>query len=223
MKKIFKVTLIVACIAIGFVFGVLYLNNAEKTLAATDYNLKMEIDDKVIYANSVTIYTKSKDFIDIIEEPEETPEPAVEEPKELSTEVDIYDYFTWDDIVMLSKLVYGEACNQAYDQQAAVVWCVLNRMDSPRFTGNDIRSVVTAPYQFAGYKDNKPVLERHIKLVTDVLERYLREKNGETNVGRTLPKDYYYFVGFGGYNHFSKVWRQEEYWDFSNPNPYENW
>ena len=58
----------------------------------------------------------------------------------------------------LAKTVWGEARGCSKTQQAAVVWCVLNRVDSeaPYFP-DSIVEVVTQRGQFDGYDPDNPV------------------------------------------------------------------
>lgn len=42
-------------------------------------------------------------------------------------------YFAEADVVALARMLYGEARGCTVDNQAKCVWCVLNRVDDPRF------------------------------------------------------------------------------------------
>ena len=106
-------------------------------------------------------------------------------------------------------------------EKAACVWCVLNRVDDPRFP-DTVLEVLEAPYQFAGYSADYPVLPELATLAADVLIRYQAERDGETNVGRVLPAEYLYFTGDGRNNHFTIGWKDVETWDWSLQNPYED-
>ena len=47
------------------------------------------------------------------------------------------------------------------------------------------------------------------------------EKTGETNVGRTLPEDYFFFEGDGAHNHYRTTYEKTgETWDWSYTDPY---
>lgn len=125
------------------------------------------------------------------------------------------------EIEMLAKTVWGEARGCGILQQSAVVWCILNRVDAGRGT---IAQVITAPGQFHGYNKNFPVEEEIKALVEDVVYRWILEKNGCGNVGRTLPSDYLYFFANknGTYNIFrNKFDGDYDIWDWSYWNPYE--
>lgn len=126
------------------------------------------------------------------------------------------------EVEALAKMLYGEARGIASDmEKAACVWCVLNRVDDPRFP-DTVLEVLEAPYQFAGYSADYPVLPELAALAVDVMKRYHAEKNGEENVGRVLPAEYLYFTGDGRNNHFTIGWKDAETWDWSLQNPYDD-
>ena len=128
--------------------------------------------------------------------------------------------FNNDEVIMLCKVTYGEAGNLSKTQQAAVVWCILNRVDSVAYP-NTIAKVITQKSQFYGYRESNPINETTKSVVLDVLNRWVREKRGEDNVGRVLPIEYMYFTGNGKENVFrlsSKASSQA--WDWSLPSPY---
>lgn len=106
------------------------------------------------------------------------------------------------DVEMLAQVVWGEARGiPDKTQQACVIWCVLNRVDHPAYP-NTIEEVLTQPNQFHGYDMNFPATEELKELARDVLIRWNREKNGETDVGRCLPKEYLFFTGDEYQNYF---------------------
>ena len=144
----------------------------------------------------------------------------------------------WDilDVIYLARTIAGEG-GTGNMERAAVAWCVLNRVDSSLYPGT-IQAVVTVPNQF---HLSYAIYDSDIKLAADVLERWYREKNGETNVGRVLPSQYCYFRGFKwadranelgmarptkSHNWFftraeyNKGKYERVYWDWSLPNPY---
>lgn len=147
------------------------------------------------------------------------PEPVIEQPAAEPEPVKLY---TGVDVDMLARLIYTEARGvQSRTEQAAVVWCVLNRLDNPNRPQNTIAEVVTAPYQFA-YRADAPVTAEFRALAKDVLDRWQAEKNDAANIGRVLPREYHYFEGWGGRNWFSVEWRSDEYWDWELDSPYED-
>ena len=139
----------------------------------------------------------------VIFEPVETPQP-----------------WTHEEVVALAKMLWGEARGiPSETEQAACVWCVLNRVDQGY---GSILEVVTAPSQFLGYRENNPIDETLLLLSEDVLTRWQREKDGETEVGRVLPPDYLWFSGDSKRNHFRNAYKNGTTWDWSLPSPYED-
>ena len=124
------------------------------------------------------------------------------------------------DVQYIAITIYGEAgVVPSKARQAAVGWCILNRVDDPGFP-DTIAEVVTAPYQFAGYHAGTTPPERYFDLARDILTRYHREQQGEAEVGRTLPQGWYFFTGDGEENYFTKEWRGTDTWDWTLPDPY---
>jgi hypothetical protein len=108
--------------------------------------------------------------------------------------------------IYVAKTIYGEARGCSAAEQEKVVWCILNRVDDPRFP-DTIIGVITQPSQFHGYSSSFPVWEEHYQLALDVIARWQFEKiGGESN--RNLEPDYLYFsadsTGIG--NVFRKSW-----------------
>lgn len=124
------------------------------------------------------------------------------------------------EIDMLARLVYAEARGvDSTMEQAAVIWCVLNRVDAG-YSDGTIEGVVTAHAQFA-YSSRTELTDEFQALARDVVTRWLLEKQGIENVGRVLPSDYLYFAGRNGHNRFRTAYRGNgEYWDWSLPDPY---
>lgn len=126
---------------------------------------------------------------------------------------------TQEEIQALAKVVYREARgipDKAH--QAAVIWCILNRVDAGCW-GDTIMDVVTYPNAFA-YIEDTPVEQEFLMLAADVCERWNLEKAGQDDVGRVLPKEYLYFTGDGELNHFTIEWKGTEAWDWSLESPY---
>ena len=113
-------------------------------------------------------------------------------------------YFTEADVTALAQMLYGEARGCTVDNQMKCVWCVLNRVDDPRFP-DTIQGVLSQPSQFHGYSPNFPVWDELKEVARDVLTRWSLEKQGVA-VERELPNTYCWFTGFNGSNHF-----REEY------------
>lgn len=133
-----------------------------------------------------------------------------------------------DEIEALAKTVWGEArgCNNT--QRAAVVWCILNRVDSEiEDFPDDIISVVSqinpdGTKQFSGYDASYPVQDDIVELVKDVLDRWTLEKTAVGDVGRILPSDYLYFRSDGhGENVFRQGYKSKTLWDWKWGTPYD--
>lgn len=136
---------------------------------------------------------------------------------------------TEEEVVMLAKTMYQEAQVVYWDgtkwgvsykaRQAAVAWVALNRLDRGTF-GDSLEAVLTAPAQFAYYPDTT-VTEEMLALAQDVVGRWWREHQGEIDVGRVIPAEYFWFEGDGRENHFRATFEQTgRTWDWSLPDPY---
>lgn len=169
--------------------------------------------------------------------PKDTPEPEEayldaesEEPHQEDTlhpqgyEPVFVAAVTDEEITLAAQTVWGEA-RGIYSQmeQAAVVWCALNRVDE---WGDSLGKIVTAPHQFAWSADNPTVDDygRDLEeLVLDVVARWEREHNGEWGVGRVLPHGYLWFGGANGRNWFRADFESFDHlWGWHLPNPYES-
>lgn len=122
---------------------------------------------------------------------------------------------------VLARLIYGEARSCDIEDQAAVVWLVLNRVEDPRFP-DTVLEVVTQTGQFAGYKESYPVLPEMVEVAEDVLTRYDAERGGVEDVGRVLPRQYLYFSGDGTRNYFTTTYAGGDVWNWSARSPYRD-
>ncbi len=129
-------------------------------------------------------------------------------------------YFTNADVELVAKILYEECRGVPSDtQKACVVWVICNRVDVGM--GSSIQSVAKAKNQF-DYNPYAPVKQGLYNLALDVLSRWEREKKGETNVGRVLPKEYLYFHGDGVRNYFRNSYNAPySIWDYSLSTPYK--
>ena len=152
-------------------------------------------------------------------------EQQEEKEQEKESEVDIpnIEKKYKDEIPYIARTVWGEARGCSETEQAAVIWCILNRVDSSiRYMPDNIIDVVTQKHQFLGYVKTFPVTEKIRELVIDVLTRWEMEKAGVENVGRVLPPEYMWFHGDGRHNHFRDSYRGGNRWDWSLDSPYED-
>lgn len=140
-------------------------------------------------------------------------------PTESIKPIYVEDYATQEEIEMIAKVLYREARGvEDKDQIAAVAWCILNRVDHPNHPST-IKEVIIQPEQFAWVKDT-PVEDWLLELANDVVYRWCLEKEGQKDVGRTLPKGYCFFVGDGKYNHFRQNFNSKQIWNWSYPQQY---
>lgn len=127
--------------------------------------------------------------------------------------------FTQEELERIAGTVWLEARGvPSKARQAAVVWCILNRLDDGSW-GDTIAEVVV-PGQFA-CSDSAPVTDELLSLTADVCRRWQLERQGQRDVGRTLPADYLFFEGDGRENYFRTAYENTgEVWDWSLPDPY---
>lgn len=124
--------------------------------------------------------------------------------------------------VMIARTMYCEARGISSKKELSMIaWTILNRYDHG-FAGS-IAGVITADRQFA-YRKSAPMVNDFgvdlLALAEDVLLRWHRENLGETNVGRTLPKEYLYYHGDGHHNFFKTGEHTKGYYDFG-VDPYQ--
>ena len=103
------------------------------------------------------------------------------------------------DVIVLSRMAYGEALGLADYEIAACMWCVMNRIDAGY--GDTVQDVVSAPGQFAGYSEHNPVDDHIAAIARNVLTWHHAEQQGET-VPREIGREYLYFSGNGVHNYF---------------------
>lgn len=147
-------------------------------------------------------------------EPMQIAIPAAEAAQEPETEQEE------ETIVLLAKMLWGEARGCSTTEQAACVWVALNRVSDPRWP-DTLREVLLQPEQFRGLREDNPATEELMALAEDVLSRRARELAGEASVGRVIPEDYFFWAGDGKRNHFRKEYESKERWGWSMESPYE--
>ena len=107
------------------------------------------------------------------------------------------------EVTALAQTLYGECRGCSELQQKAVCWCVFNRVDDGRFP-DDILSVVSAPYQFAGYSPSNPVWDSLYDLACQAITDW---HNGEN---RVLEPEFVFFHGNGRINIFTTQYGKDE-------------
>ena len=110
------------------------------------------------------------------------------------------------DVAMISRTIWGETRGCCEAEQRAQAWCILNRVDDPRFP-DSIEAVVTAPNQFQGYSPNVPA-EDFWDMAREILILW---HNGE----REIPADMCWCSGDGKHQTFRNSWErtaETRYW-----------
>lgn len=117
---------------------------------------------------------------------------------------------TWEpgpaDVALISRTIWGEVRGCCEAEQRAQAWCILNRVDDPRWP-DSIEKVVTAPYQFQGYSPNNPEAPFH-DMAREILILW---HNGE----REIPEDMCFCSGDGKNQTFRNTWErtaETRYW-----------
>ena len=175
------------------------LESTQATLELTQENLRVEAEKYVALSNELDT---ANTIIDAMKD------------KEYVVGVTV----TNKEIEMIAKTVWGEARGQDTIEKAAVIWCILNRVDA---NNQSIAEVITRPNQFVGYNKNHPVSDELVELTKDVIARWKMEKVCNGDVGRVLPKNYLWFNGYGGNNHFRNAYSGNyDVWDWNCWNPY---
>lgn len=172
----------------------------------------------VIEVESSTITYTDSTTISIQETTTQIKQPETTKPPKQDKAVN--QYYSEQDAIDLAKLLWRECGGvKSKTEQACVAWTVLNWVD---IEGISVQKEVRRPNRFAFY-ENTRVDQNMLDLAYDVLNRWSAEKDGASNVGRVLPKDYLYFEGHDGHNHFRNAYKGDyTVWDFSLPSPYDN-
>lgn len=113
--------------------------------------------------------------------------------------------WTEEDAALIARVIWAEGRGLPEPEQAAVAWCILNRVDE---SGGTIAGTAAAPGQFVIGE----LHEAQLAIARDVLARWEREKAGETDVGRTLPPGYLWFTGDGQHNWFRSAYQGGDVW-----------
>lgn len=81
----------------------------------------------------------------------------------------------------ISKVVYGTAKNHSINDQKAVVWCILNRVESAGYP-DTVQGVCEQPKQWMGYSEDNPVMESIYDMVLEILKSW--HNNGHRPMGK---------------------------------------
>lgn len=113
------------------------------------------------------------------------------------------------DITLIGKILYDEARGCSREQQEAVVWCILNRVDSDKFP-DSIEEVCLQKGQFT-FNAKTPQITGLFRVAESVVEAWEYEHAGiKHSLSRNLEKGYVYFWGDGENNNFYQVWGERD-------------
>ena len=113
--------------------------------------------------------------------------------------------YTDRDIELLVKTVWGEARGCSQEEWRLVVWTVLQRVDADDW-GDTVEDVVTAKYQFIGYRTGNPIDPVIYAVVIEELTEWAHGANPLTHELYAPTAPYYFFYGDGVNNWFRGVW-----------------
>ena len=152
----------------------------------------------------------------------ELPDATEDEVPQITDEDLIRSVISESEEKKLAQTLYGEdrTVGDADDtmRQAAVIWSIFNRCDAWDMS---VDEVITHDQYHGWYREQQHPDWAH-ELVRDVALRWAKEKMGEKNVGRVLPKEYLFFSNGGRHEKFRSGYRTRDYWDWSWENPYES-
>lgn len=211
-KRIIHIVSALAIIVVVLMFGIA-LSSAEEEVVKTD-TPKTSVQPLVI--ETVEQSVESQDTVAATVERNDAEEVTIEAEEEPYITI----YYTEQDVIDIAKVLYNECRGVgSKTEQACVAWTILNRVDKQCMS---IAEVIRAKNQFA-FSESTTVDDKLLDLASDVLWRWNSEKNGETEVGRVLPKEYTYFAGQGVHNYFRNSFSGNySIWDYSLESPYEN-
>lgn len=112
--------------------------------------------------------------------------------------------YTEEDIVYICKTVAGEALICSREEQALVVWTILNRVDAQGVFRhqNTIEDVVLHKGAFDGYHPDNEYPEEIRTLVVEELDKWCEGEEAPTLKPYTTDNTYLYFEGDGRHNWF---------------------
>ncbi len=212
-----------AYIAVGAVFVALASGAKNSVEASQEVRTSSTVTPiHIITADGTSAY----EIATIMEEPVNAiPSELLEQMSVAQTERRGNSLISEREIVMVAKGVYGEARGvESVTEQAAVIWTYFNRADAWEMS---VSEVILQPSQFC-YDESFPTVDDFgrdlTELAQDVADRWEREHNGESSVGRVLPASYLWFGGDGEHNHFRNAYRfsEAQIWNWSLPSPYES-
>ena len=231
IKHIFSIKKISVISIIALVIGIVlcYFSCGNTRIYIDDNYANVESEEKNINIETVPESTidhlaidDSLENIEVNNDIQET----IEETEDASNfeeeiQIELVSYFTSEEIIMVAQTLWAE-CRGITNttEKACVVWTIVNRVDAG--DSDTISGVLRKPHQFA-WRSDLSYTDELYDLAEDVLMRWNLEKNGYSDVGRVLPKDYLWFRGDGNHNYFRNQYEGNfDIWDYSLPSPYDD-
>jgi hypothetical protein len=104
-----------------------------------------------------------------------------------------------EEVELVAKVLRGECYDDQTEDKRGVARVICNRVSAGRF-GNSIKDVVTAPSQFAGYRESNTPTDGDYEIAREVLSAWYAS-------GCVAFDDYLYFSsGAGHKNVFRSEW-----------------
>ena len=107
---------------------------------------------------------------------------------------------------MMARTVWGEARGCTPDEWRLVIWTALQRVDDSRW-GDTIEDVLTARYQFIGYRAGNPIDPDIYAVCVEEMLKWWSGEDPPTHEAYAPSAPYFFFDGDGRNNWFREVWR----------------
>jgi len=114
--------------------------------------------------------------------------------------------WTEECVVVISRMVWGEARGVSRNEQKLVVWTVINRLEHG-FYGGSLIGIVRSPGQFHGYSSRFPVTDEIREMVVEVLDAWDRGEAAKVYPPFARTSNYLFFHGDGRHNWFRERFR----------------
>ena len=112
------------------------------------------------------------------------------------------------DVIVLSRMVWGEGRGVSRNEQKLIVWTAINRYEH-RFANaeNGLTGIVRSPGQFVGYSSWFPVTPEIREVVVEVLEAWDQGEQAKVYPPFSRCPHYVFFSGHSGHNWFRSHYR----------------
>jgi len=115
--------------------------------------------------------------------------------------------YSENDIVLMSKMVYGEARGLPAEEQALCVWVVLQRTEAEGKWYPTIEENIRVKSWFVGFDDKHPVLPDIYSICESEMYKWWRGEPPPILPPYCNSVPFYFFNGGGdGHNYFRREW-----------------